>query len=174
MHVLFEEFARSTAVQDGIDHLAPRWWRDQPRRRGLALYAMARHWATYDVTYADDAAQRFAAEFGGPVGRDVLADYLAEGPGATELVVKLWRALAKTTDRDALVAAALPAWLAHPPHPDAVASVLGLLRRRLCEEHDGAGIERMRAAIAGFAGAHADDTAADNAAHDFAAQRCGT
>ena len=173
--VLFHDHARRDDVKRALEDAAPRWWRDAPSRRGLALLVMARRWEGLHVHYGDNQWTRFVAEFGGRVPSDVFAAYLAEGARAVEMAPTLWPALTKDKERDELLAKSLPVLLGRDR--DARSSrarpMLVLLRGRLCEEKNAAGLETFRATLERWRSAHPDDAAAvSNAVADFTLARC--
>ncbi|MBX3214394.1 MAG: hypothetical protein KF850_20330 [Labilithrix sp.] len=173
--VLFHDLARRDDVKNALEKAAPRWWRDAPGRRGLTLLVMARQWERLGVHYGDNQWTRFVAEFGGRVPSDVFAAYLAEGARAVEMAPTLWPALTKDKERDELLAKSLPVLLGRDR--DARSSrarpMLVLLRGRLCEEKNAAGLETFRATLERWRSAHPDDAAAvSNAVADFTLARC--
>lgn len=173
--VLFYDLARRDDVKGALESAAPRWWRDRPSRRGLALLVMARQWEGLDVHYGDHQWTHLVGELGGPIGRDVLASYLSEGPRAVEMAPKIWPVLAKSSDRDDLVAKSLPVLLDRDR--DARSSRAGptlvLLRTRLCGEKNVSGLASVRASIERWARAHPDERASvSNALADFTLARC--
>jgi hypothetical protein len=132
---------------------------------------MGRHWEALDPHYADSQWERFTKEFGGPVKRDVMTLFFAEGSRAIEMTPKMWLAFAKGSDRDELVAKNLPGLLGRGGGK--VTGPLGLLRKRYCNEKDGAGLSSARRALDDYAKSHADAPAAvSNAVVDFSLQRC--
>jgi hypothetical protein len=175
LSVLFHDLARVDDVRSALENEAPRWWRDQPGRRGFALLVMARQNEHLDTHYGDSHWQRFVAEFGGPIGKDVLAAFLAEGARAAEMAPKIWPALAKGPERDALVARAMTTLL-EKDRADRTTRARGpllLLRFRYCTEKNEAGFATVRGALDGWAKAHPDDAAAvANARADFTVARC--
>ncbi|MBX3220454.1 MAG: hypothetical protein KF795_08050 [Labilithrix sp.] len=173
--VLFHDLARRDDVKSALEGAAPRWWRDAPGRRGLTLLVMARQWEHLHVHYGDNQWTRFVAEFGGRVPRDVFAAYLAEGPRAVEMAPKLWPALSKGGERDDLLAKSLPVLLDRDrdARTSRARPAFVLLRARLCEEKNGAGLATVRAALERWRSAHPDDGAAvSNALADFTLARC--
>ena len=173
--VLFHDLARRDDVKSALEKAAPRWWRDAPGRRGLALLVIARSWDHLHVHYGDEQWRRFVAEFGGPIQRDVLAAYLSEGPRAIEMAPKMWPALAKTPERDELVARSLPLLLARDRDARTARArpVLGLLRTRLCEEKNAPALATVRGALERWRSEHPDAAAAvSNAIADFTLARC--
>lgn len=173
--VLFHDLARRDDVKNALEKAAPRWWRDAPGRRGLTLLVMARQWEHLGAHYGDNQWTRFVAEFGGRVPSDVFAAYLAEGARAVEMAPTLWTALTKDKERDELLAKSLPVLLGRDR--DARSSrarpMLVLLRGRLCEEKNAAGLETFRATLERWRSAHPDDAAAvSNAVADFTLARC--
>lgn len=173
--VLFHDLARRDDVKSALEAAAPRWWHDAPARRGLALLVLARGWEHLDPHYGDHQATRFAAEYGGPVQRDVLAAFLAEGTRAVEMAPRVWVALAKSGERDALVAKSLPTLLAYDrdARTSRTRPVLVLLRKRLCDEKNAAGMATMRTELERWKSEHPDDGAAvSNAIQDFTLARC--
>ena len=175
LSVLFHDLARVDDVRSALENEAPRWWRDQPSRRGFALLVMARQHEHLDTHYGDNHWQRFVAEFGGPIGKDVLASFVGEGARAAEMVPKIWPALAKSSDRDALVAKAMTILLEkdRADRSNRARPALLLLRARYCAEKNGPGFATVRSALDGWARAHPDDAAAvANARADFTVARC--
>ncbi len=173
--ILFHELARRDDVKSALEQAAPRWWRDTPSRRGLALLVMARRHEHLHLHYSDNQWSRFVSEFGGRIQRDVFAAYLAEGPRAIEMAPKIWPALEKTPERDQLVAQSLHVLLRLDLEARSSRSrnVLVLLRSRLCEETNAAGLAAVRAAIAQWRAEHPEDAAAvSNALVDFTPERC--
>ena len=173
--VLFHDHARRDDVKRALEEAAPRWWRDAPSRRGLALLVMARRWEGLHVHYGDNQWTRFVAEFGGPIGRDVFAAYLAEGPRAVEMAPKIWPALARTRERDDLVAKNLPVLLDRDreARSSRATPALALLRERLCGEKNAAGLEAVRASLERWGREHPSEAAAvSNARADLTPARC--
>ncbi len=175
VRVAFHDLARRDDVKSALEKAAPRWWRDAPARRGLAFLVLARQWEHLDVHYGDNQWRRFVAEFGGAVGREILAGYLAEGSRAVEMIPKVWLALARTADRDALVAKSLAVLLDKDRELQTARAVpvLLLLRRRLCEERNETGLAGVRAELERWSRAHATDASGvANALADFTLARC--
>lgn len=173
--VLFHDLARRDDVKSALEKAASRWWRDAPSRRGLALLVMARQWDHLHVHYGDNQWSRFVAEYGGPIQRDVFAAYLSEGPRAIEMTPKMWPALAKTPERDELVARSLPLLLARDreARSSRARPVLVLLRTRLCAEKNASALATIRATLERWRSEHPDDAAAvSNAVADFTLARC--
>jgi hypothetical protein len=175
--VLFHDLARRDDVKSALEKEAPHWWRDVPARRGLSLLVMARQWEHLHEHYGDNQWTRFVAEFGGPVPRDVFAAYLAEGPRAIEMAPKIWPALAKGQDRDELVAKSLTVLLAQDRNARSsrTGPMLVLLRQRLCNEKNAAGLSTIRASLLRWRAEHdseADVAAVSNALADFTLERC--
>lgn len=173
--VLFHDLARRDDVKSALEKAAPRWWRDAPGRRGLALLVMARQWERLGVHYGDEQWTRFVAEFGGRVPRDVFAAYLAEGARAVEMAPRLWPALTKGSERDELLAKHLPVLLGRDrdARTSRARPALVLLRTRLCEERNAAGLATFRATLERWRSEHPDDAAAvSNALADFTLARC--
>lgn len=173
--VLFHDLARVDVARSALEAAATRWWRDQPKRRGLALLVMARAHEGLHVHYGDNHWTRFVGEYGGPVKKDVLTAYLAEGPRAVEMTPKIWLALDKSSDRDRLVAKSVPVLLDrdHKARSSRTSATLALLRQRLCRERDDRGMSDVRAAIEEWLRAHPDGAAlVSNARVDFTLERC--
>jgi hypothetical protein len=136
---------------------------------------MARAHEDSDPHYGDNFWQRFVAEFGGPIGPDVLAAFLAQGPRAAEMTPKIWVALAKGSSRDELVAKSLTALLNRDrtQRTSRARPALLLLRSRYCAEKDEAGFAKVRAALDAWAKRYPEDAAmVSNARADFTASRC--
>ena len=127
-----------------------------PNERGLTLLILGRRWEDLDPHYADNQWERFTKEFGGPVKRDVMAPFFAEGARAIEMTPNMWLAFAKGSDRDELVAKNLPGLLGHGGGK--LTGPLGLLRRRYCDEKDAAGINAARRVLDDYAKSHPDAT----------------
>jgi hypothetical protein len=155
--------------------VAPRWWRDYPNHRGLALLILARRWNELHVHYADNAWTRFTQEYGGTLKKDVLAQFIAEGPRAVEGLPKMWLALPKNAERDDQVAKSLRVVLDRDraDRTSRATTTLTMLRMRLCSEKNGAGLSAMRSAIEAWATEHPDSRASvSNALVDFTLARC--
>jgi hypothetical protein len=175
LSILFHDLARRDDVKSALEKAAPRWWRDVPRRRGYALLVLARGAEELDPHYGDNHWQRFTAEFGGPVGREVFGQFLAEGPRAADMVPKMWVALAKGADRDELVARSVTMLLERDRalRSSRTGPALLLLRKRYCDERSERGFGTVRAALDQWASAHPDDAASvSNARADFRLARC--
>ena len=171
VRILFHDHQRRDDVKSALDEIAPKWWRDLPNERGLVLLIMGRRAEDYDPGYGDERWRRFTKEFGGPVERDVMTSFFAEGPRAIEMAPQMWLAFQKGTDRDELVAQNLPALFTRPSAK--VTSALRLLRRRYCDEKDASGMSQARAVLDQYARSHPDAPATvSNAVVDFTLQRC--
>jgi len=173
--VLFHDLARRDDVRAVLEKAAPRWWRDAPDRRGLALLVMARQWEHLHVHYGDKQWTRFVAEFGGPIQRDVFAAYLAEGPRAIEMAPKIWPALEKGSERDELFARSLLVLLGRDreARSSRARPALVLLRARLCEEKNASALNTIRLLLDRWRADHPDDAAAvSNVIADFTLARC--
>jgi hypothetical protein len=175
VRVLFHDNARRDDVRDALLDAAPRWWRDYPNQRGLTLLILARRSNDLHVHYADNAWTRFVQEYGGPLKSPVLAQFIAEGPRAVEMLPKMWLALPKNADRDDQVAKSLRVLLERDraDRTSRATPVLTMLRMRLCIEKNGAALATMRSAIESWANEHADLRASgSNALADFTLARC--
>lgn len=175
VRLLFHDHARRDDVRDALDAVKDRWWRDYPSQRGLTLLVMARRWESLHVHYADNQWTTFQKEFGGPVKKEVLAQLLAEGPRAVEMVPKMWLAFAKDADRDQQVAKSLRVLLERDrqDRTSRATATLTMLRMRLCGEKDASGLSTMRASIEAWANEHPDARASvSNALADFTLARC--
>ena len=167
--VLFHDHARQDGVRSGLEKVAPRWWHDAPRRRGMALLVLARRSEGLDPHYGDNQWTRFVAEFGGHVSSDVFEAFLAEGPRAAEQIPKMWPALVRGPDRDDAIARVLPALLDRP----GARVTLVHLRKRYCDEKNAAGLATARASLERWSRSHPAATATvSNALADFTLARC--
>lgn len=176
LSVLFYDHARRDDVRHALEEAAPRWWRDAPDRRGFVLLVVARKHDDLHVHYADNQWTRFAAEYGGPITRDVFEAYLREGPRAIEMAPKLWPALPKGPMKSELIAAALPTLIARDAadRTTRARATLGLLRTRLCADRDAAGMALVRAAVERAARSHPEQQPnLSNALVDLTPARCG-
>lgn len=175
VRVLFHDNARRDDVRSALDSVKDRWWRDYPNQRGLTLLVMARRWEDLHVHYADNQWTTFQKEFGGPVKKEVLAQFIAEGPRAVEMIPKMWLAFARNADRDEQVARSLPLLLDRDRNDrtSRAMPVLTMLRMRLCGEKNAPALATMRASIEAWAAAHPDSRASvSNALSDFTLARC--
>jgi hypothetical protein len=166
---------RRDDVQSALEPAGPRWWRDLPALRGTTLLVFGEKYDHLDAYYGDNQWQRWIAEYGGAVKRDVMQSFLAEGPRAVELVPKMWLAFAKGTERDDTYARALPVLLEsdRTQRTSRSTKVLSLLRIRLCNEKNSTGLTTMRSSIERWASEHSDSRAmVSNALADYTLARC--
>lgn len=171
VRLLFHDHQRRDDVRSALEDAAPRWWRDMPSERGLALLIMARRVEGLDPHYADNHWERWTKEFGGPLKRDVMTLFFAEGARAVEMTPKMWSAFAKGDERDQLVAKNLPALLSRDGTK--VTAPLVLLRQRYCIEKDANGLSAARSVLDQYSRSHPDAPAAvSNAVGDYTLARC--
>jgi hypothetical protein len=154
---------------------AERTWAAAPKRRGAALYLLARVDEGLDPLYGDERWGTFDRRFGAPVDQKVFAAMLDESPLAMKVARVVWPALGKGWSRADVVVARMDRFLDDPGVRGGEGGEPGktvrAIARRMCADGGEGELTKLHAYLARRGGSSLETLVADTATGRCAALR---